>query len=142
MATVPRDMGGRILVVDDSEIARRTVAEVLRRGGFEVLEAENGSVALRLASGRELDLIVADINMPGMGGLQMMAAIRQQPQHSSTPFMVLSAESPPPSHQDARLCVWITKPIPPAELLVAVNQMLDQQPPRRPPSPTNGPQVE
>ena len=66
----------RVLVVDDMADTRRLVATALTREGFEVVQAENGQVALAMADDQRPDLVLLDINMPGISGLDVMTALR------------------------------------------------------------------
>ena len=70
-------MKTRILVAEDEEIMRITVLDHLRSQGWQVDEADNGSVALKLVSKNRYDLIVSDIRMPGLNGEQLLAAVKQ-----------------------------------------------------------------
>ena len=68
----------RILVVDDEDIVRRTIQSWLEREGFEVVSAKDGRDALAAVSGSEIDVVVIDIFMPGMGGLEAITALHQR----------------------------------------------------------------
>ena len=71
--------GGHILVVDDSRLVRHVVAGFLREGGYEVDEAEDGRIALsRLESGN-YDVVITDLNMPGVDGFGVLEAVRKRP---------------------------------------------------------------
>jgi two-component system alkaline phosphatase synthesis response regulator PhoP len=78
-----------ILVVDDEPALRDTVAYSLRREGFEVLLAVDGPEALSLARGKLPDLIVLDVMLPGMDGLEVCRALRSE---STVPIIMLSAK--------------------------------------------------
>ena len=66
----------RILVVDDEEAIRLALGELLASAGHEVREAETGDVALAALEGAAADLVLADLRMPGMDGMQLLEAIR------------------------------------------------------------------
>ena len=70
--------GRRILVVDDSRLQRKITSTMLRRWGFEVLEAASGKDALEIAQDYMPDLILSDWMMPGMTGLELCQEIRQK----------------------------------------------------------------
>lgn len=74
----PRANGELILVVDDDPAVLRMAAKVLRRGGYEVLEAGGGREALRIAEehGGDIELLLTDVVMPEMGGREVSAALR------------------------------------------------------------------
>lgn len=72
---------GRILVVDDEEGVRTFVAESLERKGHVVVQAADGESALGLARGSSFDLVITDLRMPGMGGIQLLQTLRaEQPE--------------------------------------------------------------
>jgi DNA-binding response OmpR family regulator len=70
-------MRGRILVVDDEELVRLTLVEILRLEGYQVSAVENGPSALELINDDNFDLILLDLKMPGMSGVEVMRAARQ-----------------------------------------------------------------
>ncbi len=70
------DKPSRVLVVDDMADTRRLVATALTREGFEVAQAENGQVALAMVDEQRPDLVLLDINMPGISGLDVMTELR------------------------------------------------------------------
>src|SRR5512141_931458 len=67
----------RVLLVEDDEDNRELMAEVLAGAGFEVVSAASGSEGLKSLSERSVDVIVTDVGMPGMGGLELAAAARK-----------------------------------------------------------------
>lgn len=67
----------RVLLVEDDDDNRELMAEVLAAAGFEVVSAATGKDALRSLSARPVDVIVTDVGMPGMGGLELAAAARK-----------------------------------------------------------------
>src|SRR4051812_50220115 len=77
-----------ILVVDDEEQIRRALSDVLRPLGMTVLEADTGATALEIAGVSRPDLVVLDLGLPDMQGLDVCQSIRER---SSAPIIVLSA---------------------------------------------------
>ena len=71
---------GRILVVDDDSDVRFVVCELLRTGGYDVLEAADGSSALGLVAEREVDVILSDIKMPDLDGIELLRTLREREQ--------------------------------------------------------------
>ena len=65
-------MKAKILVVDDEKVARKSLADILRLEGYEVAEVEDGSNALEVLEAKEIDLMLLDIRMPGMDGIEVM----------------------------------------------------------------------
>jgi len=71
---------GRILVVDDDSDVRFVVCELLRTGGYDVLEAADGSSALGLVAEREVDVVLSDIKMPDLDGIELLRTLREREQ--------------------------------------------------------------
>jgi two-component system, chemotaxis family, chemotaxis protein CheY len=85
-----------VLVVDDSSVMRSIVIRTLRMSGLElneVLQAGNGKEALEILGKTWVDLVLLDINMPVMNGIEMIESIRKIPELSDLPMIVVSTES-------------------------------------------------
>ncbi|MEY4749303.1 MAG: hypothetical protein RIQ60_1517 [Pseudomonadota bacterium] len=83
-----------VLVVDDFSTMRRIVINLLRDKGFrKVLEAEDGHEALKVIAKNHVDLVVSDWNMPVMNGLELLKALRADPEHAHMPFLIVTAEA-------------------------------------------------
>ena len=72
----------RVLVIDDEPLVRKTVRKTLDKAGYQVLEASDGKSGLALHQDSPVDIIITDILMPGMDGLQILRAIRSEDQHT------------------------------------------------------------
>jgi len=84
----------RVLVVEDSEINRRIVREMLGAGGLEVSEAEDGSVGLDMIERHDYDLVLMDLRMPGMDGLTAIRRLRERPDAKARlPVIVITADT-------------------------------------------------
>jgi diguanylate cyclase (GGDEF)-like protein len=81
-----------ILVVDDDAATRALVAIALRRAGFDVLEAASGEAALGLIEGEAVGLVVLDLSMPGMSGIDVVRALRERPQSATLPIILLTGK--------------------------------------------------
>ena len=77
----------RILAVDDSASMRQMVAFALTSAGFDVVEAEDGMVALEKAKKERFSAVVADVNMPNMDGITLIRHLRQLPDYRFTPLL-------------------------------------------------------
>jgi two-component system chemotaxis response regulator CheY len=89
-------MRGTILIVDDSAMMRKIVLRALTLAGLDfqkVLEAEDGSAALTLLRENTVELIMCDINMPVMNGLELLKAIREQNLAAGVPVVMVTTES-------------------------------------------------
>lgn len=116
-----------ILVNDDSRSIRKIVSTALRGAGYEVLEAENGEAGVEMAKGRELDLVLTDLNMPVLNGLGFTEKFRALPEHRETPVLVVTTESQLAKKEQAKAAGangWIVKPIQPSRLIEVVEQVL------------------
>ncbi len=87
------DFRMKVLVVDDFATMRKIVRNILKQIGFEnIMEAEDGNAALRLVKSEQVGLVVTDWNMPNMTGLDLLKAIRQDPQTANLPVLMVTAE--------------------------------------------------
>ena len=117
----------RILVVDDEAAIRDLVGSYLRNEGFEVDEAVDGEDALRRAVATPPDLVVLDLRLPGMGGLDVLRELRQT---SRVAVIVLSARA---DETDKLIGLelgaddYVTKPFSPRELVARVRAVLRRQ---------------
>jgi len=119
----------RILLVEDNEVAQRIFSHVLRRGKYLVECAGSGPDAIRAVRGRRYDLILMDLQMPGMNGIEAGESIRQIPGYESTPIIALTANTAEEHRRHALesgMQGFLVKPIPSEELLTAVAQFLRQ----------------
>lgn len=120
-------MTKRILIVDDSSSLRNVVAIALEREGYETLQAENGAQALeRLDEGR-LNLVISDVNMPVMNGIEFLKQLRQHPRARFTPVLMLTTEGDDEMKQQGREAgakAWMVKPFNPPQLLDVVSRLI------------------
>lgn len=126
---------GRILVVDDDPQIRRVMKVTLTGQGYEVDDAKNGEEALEKLREHRFDLVLLDMNMPGMGGLETCGLIRSQSDIGIIMLTVRDDESDKVRALDAGADDYVTKPFKPSELSARIRAAL-----RRTPS-TQGPGV-
>ena len=112
---VKQESLGKILIVDDAQDIRDSLNQILSGAGYEVVQAEDGQNAFEAASSEEFDLIITDINMPGMNGIELLSSLRKlENRNRDTPAFVLTTES---LRRFASTCeelganVWIVKPV-------------------------------
>ena len=113
-------MSQTILAVDDSPSMRRMVVHVLKTGGYNVLEAEDGEAALKIARSHRVDAVLTDHNMPKMDGLALVRRLRSLEEYARTPIMLLTTESSAAMKQKGReagASGWMVKPFDPERLL-------------------------
>jgi len=116
-----------ILVVDDSTTMRQMICFTLMSVKHTVTEAQNGVEGLKLAINGKFDLVVSDINMPEMNGIEMVRAIRALPAYKSTPILMLTTESAVEEKQKGKAAGatgWIVKPFNPQALLDILGKVL------------------
>jgi two-component system chemotaxis response regulator CheY len=110
----------KILIVDDSEVIRQQCSAALQRAGFDVVEATDGVDALSYLERRDFDLIILDVNMPRMDGLEMLTHLRAQSKYASIPVVMLTTEAHHAMIARAKLIGargWMVKPIKPEHLV-------------------------
>lgn len=116
-----------ILIVDDSASLRQVVKIALTGAGYAVVEACDGQDALKKTNGTKFHLIITDINMPNMDGLEFLAAVKQLAAYRFTPVIMLTTESAADKKQMGReggAKAWIVKPFQPEQLLAAVAKLV------------------
>ena len=118
----------RILVVDDEPIVRNLVRRTLETAGHEVTEAEDGEVALRVSRDQPMELVIADLFMPVMDGLQLIVQLREEPPDTKVVAISGSVYERRPRFLEIagrmEAVVTLAKPFTAEELLKAVQEAL------------------
>lgn len=117
----------RILAVDDSPSMRDMVRIALTSAGFDVISASDGQEALDLARSSGFDLVLSDVNMPVMDGIQLIRALRAESAYRHIPILMLTTEAGPDRKKegkDAGATGWIVKPFDPAQLVATMHRVL------------------
>lgn len=120
-------MAKKILIVDDSVSVRKSVSFVLSDAGYEVIEAEDGMDGLKKAMSAACNLVITDINMPNMNGIDFIKELRGKPEYQFTPIIALTTESQDGKMQagkDAGATGWIVKPFTSEKLIAIVKKIL------------------
>jgi len=120
-------MGKQILIVDDSESIREVVTFTLENAGHKVTKAVDGKDALTRLNGIYYDLIITDLHMPNMDGIELIRNVRATEQYKFIPILFLTTESQAAKKQEARdagATGWIVKPFVPEKLLAAINKVV------------------
>lgn len=124
-------MSATVLVVDDNEDNLRIVTEMLRARGFGVRQARDGASALKSLDQQRPDVIVLDIIMPEMDGIEVLERIRAHPEHASIPVILVTAKA----EDDDVLAgyklgadYYITKPFNARQLLHGIGLVLGSEP--------------
>jgi len=117
----------RILAVDDSASIRQMVGFTLRQAGYEVTSAVDGQDALNQIGKDKFDLIITDLNMPNVDGIQLITAARQLQGCSFVPILMLTTESQAEKKAAARKAGatgWIVKPFNADQLVATVKKLI------------------
>lgn len=121
-------MAKTIFLVDDSATMIMSVKNNLEIAGFKVETAEDGVKALaKLKGGLKPDLIITDINMPNMGGLELIKNVKALPAFRFTPILTLTTESEASKRDEGKklgATGWLVKPMGGADLLKVIKQVL------------------
>lgn len=120
-------MSKTILSADDSASMRQMVRFTLQQAGFAVVEAADGREALDKLSSTPVDLVITDLNMPVMDGLELIRNVRALPQFKFVPILMLTTEAQADKKQAGKAAGatgWIVKPFNPEQLVAVVNRVL------------------
>ncbi len=117
----------RIMIVDDVTSIRQIVSTVFQGVGYQVTEAARGEEALDLAKLKRVHLVITDVEMPGMNGLELIKALRELKTYKTTPILILARDASDVNIKKAETLGasgFIEKPFTPERLLSVVNQVL------------------
>lgn len=120
-------MGKTVLIVDDSESIREVVSFTLENEGFTVLTGVDGKDATKFLDGQKIDLIITDLHMPVMNGIEFIKVVRSSAAYKMVPILFLTTESQIEKKmeaKDAGATGWIIKPFVPAKLIAATNKVI------------------
>jgi two-component system cell cycle response regulator DivK len=119
-----------ILIVEDNEKNRKLVRDVLTYTGYRLAEAETGEEGVRLAKALRPDLVLMDIQLPGINGIVALGQIREDPTIRDTPVIAVTASAMTQDRQKimaAGFNGYQSKPINVKDFLAAVRAMLDRK---------------
>ena len=103
------------------------VAFTLKGAGYSVMEAVDGRDALTKAQSGEVNMVLTDLNMPNMNGIELIKALRAEPKYKFIPIVMLTTESQAERKQEGKSAGatgWIVKPFKPEQLLAVVKKVL------------------
>ncbi|OIQ26658.1 response regulator [uncultured Vibrio sp.] len=118
-----------ILIVDDSESLRQVVNIALTGGGYDVLEAKDGVDGLSKLNGSKVHLIISDVNMPNMNGIDFVKQVKTLDKYRFTPIIMLTTENQEYLKEESRKAgakAWMVKPFKPDQMLQAVSKLLSR----------------
>lgn len=119
-------MSKTALVVDDSKTMREMVTFTLKAANFEVIEGEDGKHALEVIKDHKFDLVITDLNMPNINGIELIKALRAKEAFKFTPILMLTTESDgfkKLEGKNAGATGWIIKPFNPERLMQVVSKV-------------------
>ena len=117
----------RIMAIDDAKTMRELVKGILENEGHEVLTAEDGEDAMKIARDNKVDLVLSDVNMPNMNGISLISKLRRLENYQHTPIIMLTTEGDGYKKDKAKAMGangWLQKPFEPQRLVKAVEKML------------------
>jgi two-component system, cell cycle response regulator DivK len=119
-----------ILIIEDNEKNLKLVRDVLQYKGYQTIEASTGEEGVRLAKARIPDLVLMDIQLPGMDGIRALGELRADPTTRAIPVIAVTASAM--THDRKKIIAagfdgYQSKPIKVKELMDAVREMLDQR---------------
>jgi two-component system chemotaxis response regulator CheY len=120
-------MGYKILIIDDSDSIREVVGFTLENAGHDVHKAVDGINALTFFNGQKFDLVITDLHMPNMNGLELIRKVRAMDDYKFVPILFLTTESQTAKKMEAKeagATGWIVKPFAPEKLLEAINKVV------------------
>jgi two-component system chemotaxis response regulator CheY len=117
-----------IMLVDDSATILLSISNILTKAGYGVEKASNGNEALtKFKGGAKIDLLITDLNMPGMNGIDLIKQIRQLPAYKFMPILFLTTESQQAKRAEAKAAGasgWLVKPATADELLNTIKLVI------------------
>lgn len=117
----------KILAVDDSVSIRQMVSHTLKDAGYAVETATDGQDALNKSKLTKFDVVISDVNMPNMGGFELVRAMRAIPQYKFIPILMLTTETSPEKKMEGKSAGatgWLVKPFHPDTLLKTIKRVL------------------
>jgi CheY-like chemotaxis protein len=117
----------KILVVDDHSTSQRLMSFILHQKQHSVVTAMNGRQALECLSDEPFDLVITDINMPELNGIELLKHMRKNTQYCMIPVIILTGSVHDQDHiraQEAGAIAFLTKPVGSEEILATVDQLL------------------
>jgi CheY-like chemotaxis protein len=116
-----------ILIADDSLVAQRILSLTLRKAGHLVNTADDGQIALELLAAGPFDVLIADLSMPEVDGIELLRRVRSDARHAALPVVMLTASGQEHDREVASAVgasAFLTKPASSAELLTTLERLL------------------
>ena len=120
-------MAKTVLAVDDSASMRQMIKMTLAGAGYNVIEANDGNHGLSTARASTVDIVLTDLNMPGMDGVALIKELRKLHAYNGIPILMVTTESDAEKKAQAKAAGatgWITKPFQPDQLLSVMKKVM------------------
>jgi two-component system chemotaxis response regulator CheY len=117
----------QVLIVDDSRSIRELLSSVLVNAGYKVTSANDGQHGLDIAQTADFDLVITDINMPLMNGIELLKSLRALPKYAFKPILILTTEYSQEMKmqgKEAGATGWMVKPFDPDKLIEIAKRIL------------------
>jgi len=122
-----KGMARNVLVVDDEHLIRQIISIILKSAGYKVVEAVSGNDAFSKMTGRDFALVITDLRMPGMDGIEFIKQLRSESAYRSVPVIMLTSEFSDFKKSEAEIAgvsEWIVKPFIRQQLLQSVRKFM------------------
>jgi len=124
-------VAAKILIAEDSPTMRSLIVSTIAAlGDYEVVEAANGFEALRILPREKVDLVITDINMPDINGLELVSFVKNNPNYQSTPLFIISTEGSERDREKGMALgadAYLVKPFSPEELQALIQHYLPEE---------------
>lgn len=124
-------MAPKILIAEDSPTMRALIVSTIAAlGDYEIVEAANGFEALRILPREKVDLVITDINMPDINGLELVSFIKSNPNYEGTPLFIISTEGSERDREKGLALganAYLVKPFAPEELQALIQKYLNRE---------------
>ena len=120
-------MAKKVMVVDDSRTVRQQLGVLLTEAGYEVIEASDGvDGAEKIGKTADLAMVICDVNMPNMNGLEMVEQVKGKPEHRALPILMLTTDAQPSlvkRAKEAGAVGWMVKPFDANQLVLTTKHL-------------------
>ncbi|MBF0112396.1 MAG: response regulator [Desulfamplus sp.] len=120
-------MSKTIMIVDDARSMRGLLAITLQGAGYTVVDACDGQDAMEKIAGQKVHLIITDLNMPNMNGIELIKNLKANPEYKFLPMVMLTTESEESKKKEGQMAgakAWIVKPFKPETVLNVVQKII------------------
>ena len=115
------------MVVDDAKSMRGLISMTLQSAGYDVIEACDGRDALVKIDGQKVNMVISDLNMPNMNGIDLIKNLKQNPKYKFLPIVMLTTESEDAKKKEGQAAgakAWMVKPFKPDTVLKVVGKII------------------